>query len=109
VDVAYKTNTAREFFLFLTFFNNILFLTFYGFYFHGIARLVAPAVVARQRRCAAARQRGADVGGSVAPNAVARQMLLVAPGVLARQGCSATPASLAAQNGRQIKASYFIL
>jgi len=63
----------------------------------------------RWRRRAVARQQGADVGDPVAPHAVARQMLLVAPGVLARQGCSATPASLAAQNGRQIKASYFIL
>ena len=37
----------REFFLFLTFFNNILSLTRIGFYLQGIARLVAPARVAR--------------------------------------------------------------
>ena len=46
--------------IFLTFFNNILILTCYGFYLHDIARLVAPALVAQQV-------------GSVAPLWLARQ------------------------------------
>jgi len=36
------------FFLFLTFFNNILSLTHIGFYLQGVARLVAPGHMARQ-------------------------------------------------------------
>ena len=47
-------------FLFLTFFNNILSLTRIGFYLQGVARLVAPARMARQI-------------ASVAPVHVARQ------------------------------------
>ena len=49
-----------RFFLFLTFFNNILILTRLPFYLHGIAHLVAPSVLARQL-------------ASVAPVRVARQ------------------------------------
>ena len=49
-----------EFFLFLIILNNILILTRLPFYLHGIARLVAPSILARQL-------------ASVAPVRVARQ------------------------------------
>jgi len=39
---------AGEFFLFLTFFNNILSLTHIGFYLQGVTRLVAPSRMVRQ-------------------------------------------------------------
>ena len=51
---------GRGFFLFLTFFNNILILTRIGFYLQEVARLVAPLAPARQI-------------ASVAPVHVARQ------------------------------------
>jgi len=40
--------TIERIFFILTFFNNILILIYNVFYLHGIARLIAPAVVARQ-------------------------------------------------------------
>jgi hypothetical protein len=59
---------ALKEFLFLTFFNNILILIYYGFYLHGIARLVAPAVVARHGcHAGGGGQRRADVGMAIAP------------------------------------------
>ena len=92
-------------FLFLTFFNNILILTWYGFYLHGIARLVAPAVVARQvasvaplrlarQGChaggggAAARQRAVDVGGSGATEATCHARWVGAARLLCRASLS---------------------
>ena len=58
------------FFIFNLFFNNILILTRLPFYLHGIARLVAPSVLARQL-------------ASVAPVRVARQACHVGMGVAA--------------------------
>ena len=91
-------------FLFLTFFNNILILIRLPFYLHGIARLVAPIILARQvatvapvhaarQGChagsrpggaPAGRQRCAAMAKPVTPHALARQPLLRKANVLTR-------------------------
>ena len=59
--------TIERIFFILTFFNNILILIYNVFYLHGIARLIAPAVVARQ---------GCHAGGG---GAAARQRAVAGP------------------------------
>ena len=99
--------TATAFFiLFLTFFNNILNLTWLEFYFCIIARLVAPSELARQLAFVvpvrvARQSRHASSGPLRAPR---RQQANdvdtpVAPPPLARQVRSAALLSRSAQNG----------
>ena len=82
-----------EFFKFLIFFNNILILTRFRLYLHVIARLVTPAVMARQLASVAPRwwddpalrHVGANVSDPVPSHALARQCLFVAPSRVARK------------------------